>query len=107
MFMNRGRPWGASDRTGGPVDEVFDQLRERVPGVIVERLEVMNRADDDNVYFIGSEHGLDLIQLDTTDGGQPPFLIENGGRYQTAETSEAATIIVSWLEQSCPPASAT
>jgi hypothetical protein len=70
--MHRGRPWTPADRTGGPVDDVYE-----------------------------------CIQLDTRDGGQPPFLIENGGRYETVETAEASSIIRSWLEQSRPPASPT
>jgi hypothetical protein len=103
--VNRGRPWTGADRTGGPVDEVFDQLRRHIPGLIVERLEATHPGDDDNVYFIGDEHGPDRIQLDTAPGGQPYFLIENGGRHQTSETTEAAVIIRSWLEHSRPPAS--
>jgi hypothetical protein len=103
--MNRGRPWGPSDRTGGPVDEVFDQLRQHIPGLVIERLEVTWPADDDNVYFIGDEHGLDRIQLDTFPGGQPHFYIENGGWHQTSEVAEAVTIIRSWLEYDRPPAS--
>jgi hypothetical protein len=103
--VNRGRPWTGADRTGGPVDEVFDQLRLHIPGLVVERLEVTHTADDDNVYFIGDEHGLDRIQLDTAPAGQPYFYIENEGRCQTSEVAEAAAIIRSWLERSRPPAS--
>lgn len=106
-FSRRGRPWTASDRTGGPLDELLDQLRSRIPGLIVERLQVTHRADDDNVYFIGDEYGLDRIQLDTFPDGQPSFYIENGGRHQTAEVREAASIIGSYLEQSRPPGTTT
>ena len=102
--MNRGRPWTAADRTGGPVDGVFDQLREHVTGLVVERLQVTHRADDDNVYFIGDQRGLDRVQLDTADGGQPPFCIENGGRHQTSDAYEASRSIRSSLEQSRRPA---
>ncbi len=31
-LTSRGQPWTASDRTGGPVDEVFDKLRQHVTG---------------------------------------------------------------------------
>jgi hypothetical protein len=102
MSLHHGRPWTVSDRTGGQLDDVFDQLRERVPGLVVERLEVTHPADDDNVYFIGSQDQADCIQadciqVDTPPGGRPPFLIENGGRHQTTDTVEAVTIIENWL----------
>jgi len=100
---SRGRPWTVSDRTGGPLDDVFDQLRQHVPTLIVERLQVTYPADDDNVYFVGDQHDLDRVQIDTYPGGQPPFLIENGGRHQTADTAEAVAIIRNWLEQGSPP----
>ena len=59
--MNRGRPWTIADRTGGQIDDVFDQLREHLRGLIAERLEVTHPADDDNAYFIGDQHQLDVI----------------------------------------------
>jgi len=30
--VNRGRPWMKSDRSGGSIDDVLDQLNEQVPG---------------------------------------------------------------------------
>jgi hypothetical protein len=30
--VNRGRPWMRSDRSGGSIDDVLDQLNEQVPG---------------------------------------------------------------------------
>jgi hypothetical protein len=104
---SRGRPWTAQDRTGGPLDELLDQLRSRIPGLTVERLQVTHPADDDNVYFIGDTHGPDRIQLDTAPDGQPPFCIENGGRLDTPQASEAASIIASYLEQTRPPGTTT
>jgi hypothetical protein len=101
--MNHGDRWTAANRTGGPVDEVFDQLRERVPGLAIERLHVTHPADDDNVYFIGDQHGPDRIQIDTRPAGEPPFLIENGDRHQTSDPAEASAIIYGWLEQGRPP----
>jgi hypothetical protein len=55
------------------------------------------------VYFIGDQHRLDRIQIDTSPAGESPFLIENGGRHQTSDPVEAATIIYNWLKQSRPP----
>jgi hypothetical protein len=86
------------------VDELFDQLRARIPGLAVERLTVTHPADDDNVYFIGDERRSDHIQLDTGPGGEATFYIENGGRHQTADAREAADIIAKYLEQDRPPA---
>jgi hypothetical protein len=96
----RDRHWTASDRTDGPVDQVFDQLRRKVPGLIVERLQVTHAADDDNLYFVGDEYGRDRIQIETAPNGEPPFLIENGGRSQTSDTAEAVIHIDRWLEKS-------
>lgn len=104
---SHGRPWTASDRTGGPLDELLDELRSRMPRFTVERLEVTHRADDDNVYFIDDQYGTDPVQLDTAPDGQPPFYIENGGRHQTPEVAEAVSIIGNCLEQNRPPGSAT
>jgi hypothetical protein len=101
----RGDSWTAADRTGGPVDKVFDQLRDRVPGLVIERLRVAHPADDDNVFFIGNQRGLDRVQVDTCPAGEPPFLIEDGGRRQTSDPAEAATIIYHMLKHGRPPAS--
>jgi hypothetical protein len=93
----RGRPWGPDDLTGGPVDQVFAQVRRVVPRLVVERLQVMHPGDDDNVYFLGDEHGLDRVQVDTCPGGRPPFLIEAGERFETSDAAEAAAAVASWL----------
>jgi hypothetical protein len=103
----RDRRWSATDRTGGHVDQVLDQLRQLVPGVIVERLQVTHPADDDNVYFVGDEYGRDRIQIETAPGGQPPFVIEDGGRSQISDTAEAVMLIRAWLEKSRLPGSGT
>jgi hypothetical protein len=105
--MNRGRIWTAADRTGGPLDELLDQLRAQTPGLIVERLRVTHAADDDNVYFIGDGGGLDRVQLYTAPDGQPTFYIESGGLHKTADVSEAADTITRSLMRRPPAAAAT
>lgn len=70
------RPWGPADRTGGPVDGLFDQLRERIDGLMVERLEVTHAADDDNVWFLRATRSPAEDQIDTWPHGQTPFYIE-------------------------------
>jgi hypothetical protein len=99
LKVMHGRPWANPDRTGGPIDDVFDQLREHLPGLIIERLEVTHPADDDNVYFIGNDNQFDRVQVDTAPGGQPPFLIENGEQHETTDTTEAVTLIRARLEE--------
>lgn len=93
----RGRPWTAIDRTGGPLDQILDQLRAQIPDLAVERLQPPHPGDDDNVYFLGDSSDLDRVQLDTAPGGQPPFLIEADQRFQTTDPADAATTIHSWL----------
>jgi len=93
----RGRPWGRDDLTGGPVDQVFALVRGVVPRLVVERLQVMHPGDDDDVYFLGDEQGLGLVQVDTCPGGRPPFLIEAGERLETSDVAEAAAAVASWL----------
>lgn len=93
------KPWTATDRTGGPLDAVFDQLREQHPNVFVERMTVTPPTVDDNVYIIGDEQGRDRVQVDTHEGGQPPFLIEGDVRPmdETSDTAEAVAIIIRHL----------
>jgi hypothetical protein len=91
---------GDLDPTGGPVDQVFDQLRRLVPDLIVERLRVTHPGDDDNLWFIGDGQGRDRVQIETYPGGRPPFLIENGGRSETSDVAEAVLRIRTLLEQS-------
>jgi hypothetical protein len=98
----RGHDWNAADRTGGPLDEILDELRRNVPGLVVERLQVTHPADDDNVYLIGDDKALDRVQIDTAPNGQPPFFIEADECAQTRNTTEAAKIILSWLAAKPP-----
>jgi len=92
-----------SRHTQRPIDQVFDHLRREIPDLVVERLQVTHAGDDDNVYFVGDGSRRDRIQIDTAPGGQPPFVIENGGRSETSTLAEAFRIIKSWLRQGRPP----
>jgi hypothetical protein len=87
----RGRAWGPADRTGGPLDRVLDEVRRHLPGLIVERL------DDENIYFLGDEFGLDRVQIASGPGGTAPFVVENGGSIETADATEAAAVVGAWL----------
>ncbi|MFG1812087.1 hypothetical protein [Streptomyces sp. NPDC049040] len=94
---SRTRLWGSSDLTGGPVDQVFTQVRHAVPGVIIKRLAARHAGDDDNVYFLGDESAVDRVQVDTATDGQPPFLVEADDRVVTSEVAEAVATVVAWL----------
>ncbi|MFJ6780354.1 hypothetical protein [Streptomyces yangpuensis] len=91
------RPWGQGDLTGGLIDQVFAQVRQSVPGLIIERLTVTRASDDDNVYFLGVGASPDRVQLDTGPGGQPPFLVEADHRVVTSEVAEAVAAVSAGL----------
>ena len=98
---SRGRPWGPGDLAGGPIDEVFGQVRALVPDLVIERLTVTHPGDDDNVYFLGDDQGLDRVQVDTGLSGLPPFLIETlfaaDGVLMTSDVAEAVEVVVARL----------
>jgi hypothetical protein len=96
--------WTADQRPGGPFDSLVDELRRRVPGLVVERLIVSHGGDDDNVYFIGDQDGRGRVQAGTWPDGRPPFLIEDedGGSAETSDPQEAAAIICAWLDRVRP-----
>jgi hypothetical protein len=56
--------------------------------------------------FIGDEHDLDRIQLDTAPrAASRSFTSKTEAGHQTPDAAEAAAIIRSWLEHIHPPAS--
>ena len=80
------------------VDNVFTELRQRLPSVTIERLEVKYSADDDNVWFIKAEAGRE-VQLDAHPDGHPPFHVEGdsaGQRCETSRVEEAVELIIAW-----------
>jgi len=93
----RGRPWTATDRTSGPLDQILDQLREQIPDLIVERLQQPHPGDDDNIYFLGDTSGLDRVQIDTAPGGQPPFVIAADQQVETNDSAHATALVHSLL----------
>jgi hypothetical protein len=95
--VDRRRWLGPGDLIGGSLDEVLAGVRRVVPGLIVERLSVTHPGDDDNVYFLGDERGLDQVQVDTVPDGEPPFLIEADDRVETSDIAEAIAVICAWL----------
>lgn len=95
--LSRTRSWGQGDLTGGLVDQVFAQVRQAVPGVIIERLAVTRASDDDNVYFLGVGAVLDRVQFDSGPGGQPPFLVEADRRVVTSDVADAVAAVSAGL----------
>jgi len=88
----RGRAWQATDRTGGAVDAVLDDLRRHFPDLSVERLVVSRPGDDDNVYFLGVLPRRDLVQIDTAPAGRAPFIVEADQRVTTDDPAHAAAV---------------
>ncbi|GAB3186289.1 hypothetical protein FHX75_12676 [Micromonospora palomenae] len=87
------RVWQATDRTGGPLDELLDTLRQQHPGLWVERLDKTQPGDDNNVYFLGLGQTRDIVQVDTGPDGQAPFTVEADDRVDTTEPGEALAAI--------------
>ncbi|MFD4393381.1 hypothetical protein [Kitasatospora sp. NPDC058478] len=89
--------WGPNDNTGGPVDEIFAALREAFLGLRIERLSVSRASDDDNIWFISREDGMEL-QLDSASNGEPPFLLESDvARERVDEVGTAVETLTEWL----------
>lgn len=81
------------------VQDVFSELRRRLPEVAIERLAVKYPADDDNLWFIRTEAEKD-IQIASHPDGRPPFLIEGDSlnqRHETSELDDAVATILAWL----------
>jgi hypothetical protein len=75
------------------LDDVLDDVRALVPDLHVERLVGTWAADDDNVYWLG--HGGVEVQIDTCEGGQPPFVVESTrGRFETTSKAAAAHYVI-------------
>jgi hypothetical protein len=111
--MSGGRLWSSGDRTGGPLDRVFDSLRHDFPALVVERLVGSLPADDDNVFWLSIAPGAsppllgpETIQVDTNVQGRPPFVIEGDrqlGEYvTTSDPDDALLRIADWLRRRLP-----
>jgi hypothetical protein len=93
------RPWGPEDRTSGALDVILSSVHTRFPDAIVTRLVGTHPADDDNVFWVQLQ-GTD-VQIDTGDGGSPPFTIESavpGTRLDTHDTAAATEFVNQLLE---------
>lgn len=93
----RTRSWASGDLTGGPVDQVFAQVRRAVPGLVIERLAITHAGDDDNVYYLGDGSVRDRVQLDTGPDGRPPFLVEADHRVEALDVAEAVAAVFAGL----------
>ena len=106
--MAGARVWSADDRTGGPIDEVFTDLRREFPDLVIERLVGTYLADDDNVFWLcigppQSLRGKESVQVDTKPGGRPPFLLEGerhvGEHVEMRDASDARPVLMEWLRR--------
>lgn len=94
----RGRPWVADDRTDGALDDVLDEVRRLVPGLVVERIQVIHPgSDDDNVFFLGVGPDFDLVQVDTGPDGGVPFIVDGDGPVVTSDAAQAVRLIYQGL----------
>ena len=90
----RGHAWGPGNLTGGPIDDVFVQLRGLHLDLVIERIAVNRPSDDDNVFWIGNASEFGVVQADTWPDGRPPFYLEDDrGRIQTSDVAEAVAMI--------------
>ncbi|MER7275863.1 hypothetical protein ABT369_15530 [Dactylosporangium sp. NPDC000244] len=69
--------WSAQDTTGGPLDEVFRALREELPDLTIERVRRTHPGDDDNVWWLTLAEADSDVQIDSAEGGEPPFVLES------------------------------
>jgi len=84
------------------VETVFAALRQRLPSVTIERLQVKYPADDNNLWFIRADASPE-VQVGTYPDGLSPFLIEGdspGQRRETSDVGEALDLILAWLSPS-------
>jgi hypothetical protein len=96
--MPGGVIWNATDRTGGPVDDVFAALRRSFTDLHIERLAATHPADDDNVWFLTRQGKEVEVQIDSMPNGSPPFLLESDVDSDRASDAETAVEILSrWL----------
>lgn len=79
------------------MDEIFTSLRAAFPDLRIERLSVTRSEDDDNVWFISREDGLEM-QLDSAPNGEPPFLLESDtARERADKVGLAIETLTEWL----------
>ena len=101
--MAGSRPWAPDDRTGGPLDDILGSVRERFPDATLSRMVGTHPADDDNVFWI-QRNGIE-VQIDTGDGGAPPFLVESderGSRFLITDDTQAAQVRINRLLDGAP-----
>ena len=106
--MSGVRMWSPEDRTGGPIDSVFDDLRLQFRDLVIERLVGTYPADDDNVFWLSlgrapALRGEETVQVDTYPEGRPPFLLEGerelAEHVTTEDSNEAFSQIAGWLRR--------
>jgi hypothetical protein len=89
LAMAGSRPWTSRDRTGGPLDDILASVRSWFPSAILTRLIGTHPADDDNVFWV--RVGSREVQIDTHEGGLPPFVMEGDEEGPRLETPDYVT----------------
>jgi hypothetical protein len=71
------------------LDDILASVRSWFPSAIVTRLIGTHPADDDNVFWV--RVGSREVQIDTQEGGPPPFVMEGDEERSRLETSDHVT----------------
>nr|BFE63775.1 hypothetical protein GCM10020063_083010 [Dactylosporangium thailandense] len=100
--------WSSEDRTGGPLDEIFDALRERFSDLSIQRSGPgTHPGDDDNVYWLTRAGADSDVQIDTAEDGQPPFVLESDtdSLFRVSDVALVVTTLSQWLQALASPPS--
>ena len=83
------------------IDRITAQLREEIPGIQIEQLQVSHPgADDDGLWFIKAPNSPGDVQIESS-YGTCPFIIEGGctnAAFEGKDVAEVVRIVRNLLE---------
>ncbi|MFE4976458.1 hypothetical protein ACFRAR_30695 [Kitasatospora sp. NPDC056651] len=90
-------PWTTEHATGGPLDEIFRIVRDRVPDLVIEHKVTVEEEDADwDEFFIRIATNPDPLRLECRPGGQPPFTVDD--EYSSIDARDPAAAAEAVLE---------
>ncbi|WP_433055565.1 hypothetical protein [Dactylosporangium sp. CS-033363] len=97
-------PWSAEHKTGGPLDEVFAALYAEFPDLSIERFAVDHVGDDDNGWFLTLTGADADLQIESYEGGLPPFSLESDtdSLFRVTDVPLVVTTLSRWLRALAP-----